>query len=633
MTAELVASTTNEPSAGPATLEGFWASDTWVMRTCPLGVGHGIFRFGGLTRQLTDEFKLAVRAKLEANEWNFRAQQSSLVNRIVVWLAARHPATTSLLDRPLARWTLALQGYLLENGLLRQPMQRQLTRVQQERHSPMRDPAIVVLRSLYAKQLVLLQPPAMVPEFAKDVWDARRMGAATNLVRSDYSLSFVKITQPWLRTAAKHFIRHTIVTTSYRNAKGRLGALKPFSAYLALVRPGGTPQALDRPLIVAYLGYIRTLGVATATIGVWLVALRSFFELCVREGWAAVPERPLIYREDFPRREHPLPRFIAEDVLQQLNAHLDDLRPPYRSMTRVLEECGMRISEACSLRVDCLSRDPEGDYFLRFHQPKLRKELQIPISRELATVVQEQQRAVSLQWGAGAAWLFPNRKGDPVTPRSYRVAINELAYEHGVRDATGALFRVHPHGFRHTVGTRMINNDVPQHVVQQFLGHESPAMTARYAHIQGATMKRKLAEYRGKVIDITGKVVEADGAPISSDALWLKRNILAQALPNGVCRLPIQQGECPHANACLTCVHFGTTVEYLAVLKEQLVQTDRILEAAQAQGWSRQTEMNQRVRENLLTVIATLEADDQAVVVGGRLPPQPATSFVPLDQL
>jgi len=202
-----------------------------------------------------------------------------------------------------------------------------------------------------------------------------------------------------------------------------------------------------------------------------------------------------------------------------------------------------------------------------------------------------------------------------------------------VRDITGVLFRVHPHGFRHTVGTRMINNDVPQRVVQQFLGHETPAMTARYAHIHDSTMKRKLAEYRGKVVDITGKIIESDGPPISNDALWLKRNILAQALPNGVCRLAIQLGECPHANACLTCVHFGTSSKYLAALNEQLVQTDGILEAARAQGWTRQVEMNERVRQNLLTVIAALESDDQAAVVGGQLPSQSAVSFVPLSQL
>src|SRR5437870_3466592 len=123
---------------------------------------------------------------------------------------------------------------------------------------------------------------------------------------------------------------------------------------------------------------MRTLAVAPATIGTWLGALRAFFELCAREGWAAIPERPLIYREDFPRREVPMPRFIAEEVLQQLNVQLDDLRPVYRSMTLVLEERGMRIGEACVLRLDCLSRDPEGDYFMRYHQPKMRKEIQIP---------------------------------------------------------------------------------------------------------------------------------------------------------------------------------------------------------------------------------------------------------------
>src|SRR5258708_38332809 len=111
------------------------------MRTCPLGVGHGIIRFGGLTRQLGHELKLAVRAKLMASEWSLQTEQAFLVNRIVVWLATRHPATTSLLDRPLERWMVALRGYLL-SGLLRQPMRRQLSRAQEESRTPLRDPAI-----------------------------------------------------------------------------------------------------------------------------------------------------------------------------------------------------------------------------------------------------------------------------------------------------------------------------------------------------------------------------------------------------------------------------------------------------------------------------------------------------------
>jgi len=63
------------------------------------------------------------------------------------------------------------------------------------------------------------------------------------------------------------------------------------------------------------------------------------------------------------------------------------------------------------------------------------------------------------------------------------------------------------------------------------------------------------------------------------------------------------------------------------------MQTDGIPEAARAQGWTRQVEMNERVRQNLLTVITALEFDDEAAVVGGQLPSQSAASFVPLSQL
>ncbi|MDS6149319.1 tranposase B [Staphylococcus aureus subsp. aureus SA8601] len=57
-------------------------------------------------------------------------------------------------------------------------------------------------------------------------------------------------------------------------------------------------------------------------------------------------------------------------------------------------------------------------------------------------------------------------------------------------DKSGEIYRFHAHAFRHTVGTRMINNGMPQHIVQKFLGHESPEMTSRYAHIFDETTKK-----------------------------------------------------------------------------------------------------------------------------------------------
>jgi len=98
------------------------------------------------------------------------------------------------------------------------------------------------------------------------------------------------------------------------------------------------------------------------------------------------------------------------------------------------------------------------------------------------------------------------------------------------------------------------------------------------------------------------------GDSIPDDALLLKRTVLAQALPNGHCHLPVQAGPCPHANACLTCTHFRTSERFLPNLKQQLAETERILQWAQDNHATRQLEMNERVRKNLVKMITALES-------------------------
>jgi len=100
------------------------------MRKCPLGVGNGIIRFVGLTDQLSLELKIAIRAKFTTREWNVKSKQAFLVNRIVAWLATDHSTTTSLLDQPLEIWVHSFRRYLLDRGVLRQPIQQELTRTQ-----------------------------------------------------------------------------------------------------------------------------------------------------------------------------------------------------------------------------------------------------------------------------------------------------------------------------------------------------------------------------------------------------------------------------------------------------------------------------------------------------------------------
>jgi len=202
----------------------------------------------------------------------------------------------------------------------------------------------------------------------------------------------------------------------------------------------------------------------------------------------------------------------------------------------------MRISELLQLPVDCLTQDARGVHYLRYMQGKVKRENAIPISLEIARIIQEQQ-AEERNREKPSMWLFPNERGGVIKQATFAHRINRLAYDHDIRDATEKLFRFQSHQFRHTVGTRMINLGVPHHIIQRYLGHKGPEMTSRYAHIHDATMQDKLSEYlKGTLIDVTGKAVPEDGMNDSADLQWFTRSVLAQALTNGYCAIPIVAG-------------------------------------------------------------------------------------------
>jgi len=191
---------------------------------------------------------------------------------------------------------------------------------------------------------------------------------------------------------------------------------------------------------------------------------------------------------------------------------------------------------------------------------------------------------------------------------TYRIALYRWLERCEVRDEHGHPVRLTPHQWRHTLGTRLINNDVPQEVVRRILDHDSAQMTSHYARLHDTTVRRHWEAARK--VDITGSAVTLDPEGPVADAAWAKQRIgrATQALPNGFCGLPVQKS-CPHANACLTCPMFITTGEFLPQHRAQRSEVHQIINAAQARGHSRLVEMNQQVADNLEIIITALEAD------------------------
>ena len=279
-------------------------------------------------------------------------------------------------------------------------------------------------------------------EYEKDIWDVRNLGISPPPGERRYTLNFQTILLPWLKDATKQFIRHTLTTLTYSSALDRLTNIKEFGKFLATHHLGIEATELNRQLIVEYLGWTLSKGLANHTRGRRLSTLRTFFELCRRFGWSNIPAIPLIYPEDFPKDNKLAPRYIPQEVVEQLNRYLSDLPEPIMRMVLVIQECGMRVSELCLLEFDCIRQDAQGDWWLNYHQFKMKKDHTISITKELASVIQEQQKYIKENIGENYKYLFCSRKAnrgkkavsflpkaEPMDNKSFAKALKKLAKE------------------------------------------------------------------------------------------------------------------------------------------------------------------------------------------------------------
>jgi len=168
--------------------------------------------------------------------------------------------------------------------------------------------------------------------------------------------------------------------------------------------------------------------------------------------------------------------------------------------------------------------------------------------------------------------------------------------------------RVTAHQFRHTLGTRLINTGVPQHVIGRLLGHASPQMTARYAALHDTTVRAAFDDYCQQRVNLAGEHITYDPGALTAEAEWTKHNMarVQASLPNGYCGRPPQQ-HCPHPNACLTCPDFQTTPAFVDIHRRQRDQTRQLVATAEADGRFRLADNHRQVHDNLDRLIAALE--------------------------
>jgi len=467
--------------------------------------------------------------------------------------------------------------------------------------------------------LVPGQADALEHLYRADTWCAADLGMRAVRERS---VNFSGIGPPWLKDAAKAWAhRRVVLGYAFSTVTSAAQTFKRFSAYLRANEPSLTSAAqLGRPTVERYLAWLARAPLSDSTKAQSRVFLRALLEESHRHGWApGLPPDAVVYHDEVRARCSYVPRFLPEVVMAQVesDANLSRLRPDYRHLVVVLTETGLRSGDALALPFDPVVADSSGWPCLRFYAHKTRTENVVPLSERAASAVADQQHLVEATWPSGSPWLFPSPRTPevPMTYCRFRNAFTTWQRQIGLHDEAGRAVHATPHQLRHSLGTRLLNDGVPQPVVQRLLCHQSPLMTNVYAHLHDSTLREQLERYWATRVDVEGRLLGFDPTAPTAGAEWLKHNLarVADTLPNGYCGRPPQQN-CPHPNACLTCADFQTTVQFLPVHRRQAEEAAKLAETAGSTGHERFAANHRRVLANLEKIISALESfeDDGA---------------------
>ncbi len=213
-------------------------------------------------------------------------------------------------------------------------------------------------------------------------------------------------------------------------------------------------------------------GLAGRSIQRRLAALRSFFGFLLREG--ALARNPALDVRA-PKAAKRLPHTLDADQMARLLAAPpnDALGARDLALMELFYSSGLRLAELTGLTIRDLDLDSAQVRVIG----KGRKERLVPVG---AMAIKALRRWLSSRAAIAApdqAALFVGRRGRPLGARAVQLRVAARAR------AAGLPQHVHPHLFRHSFATHLLESSRDLRAVQELLGHANINTTQVYTHL------------------------------------------------------------------------------------------------------------------------------------------------------
>ncbi len=265
---------------------------------------------------------------------------------------------------------------------------------------------------------------------------------------------------------------------------------------------GGAPARPDRGKRASGGGYARV------SIARKLTVLRSFYRFLVQEELFAISPMPS-GRSFRVKVEKPLPIFMGKQEVERLLEAPDGETPLAdrdRAILEVLYSCGVRLAEIQEL--DLAGLDLAQRQILV--KGKGSKERWVVFGQPTEDAIRRYvQESRPLLVSSPTAALFLNRYGQRLSRRGIQRLVKTYAARAGARDG------VHPHTMRHTFATHMLEGGADLRVIQELLGHSSPATTQIYTHV--TKLEAKAAYLKHHPLSAAAEAQDIDTEEITPD--------------------------------------------------------------------------------------------------------------------
>ncbi len=239
----------------------------------------------------------------------------------------------------------------------------------------------------------------------------------------------------------------------------------------------------------AFFALLKEIGLAATSAARNFSAVKGLHRYLVNEE---ITSKDPMQHLDAPRMPKHLPEVLSQTeifaILDQPSKEKSNSTAQERLLVR--DHAILEVLYACGLRASELARLAQHDVF--FGEGIVRvmgkgsKERIVPIGKSALHWIRQYQkktRSYLAQSQKSKDVLFLNARGGPISRMSVWNIVHRYTRAAGIRK------EVHPHTFRHSFATHLLEGGADLRAVQEMLGHADIGTTQIYTHIDREYLK------------------------------------------------------------------------------------------------------------------------------------------------